>query len=316
MVRVVVFWAIGVLVALSCPVATAKTSSSTRSRRSRQTKLCNKVDGCPTIATLEASIAKLESAYENQTQINAELAAALEVQTEINSLLAGQVAYQGYSIQALQNASSGNSYVPPNSVLPFNETVCRAIPYTNYTNNGTRGWVFFGLSEFQPFKSTCSVRYQTAPTCAQLCAGRGRACDPCAISKLGCQDAMWWAFQQARLTQEAKDWTIFRKDLNPPGPPGPWTQSICPNETFDGSAGSIGYSLLPGNTFVENICFNYATTYPDQNANTYDQVGNYYNKADNSTYRNPSTLCDIPMAYNSPGNNADFTYSSTPCYCV
>lgn len=49
--------------------------------------------------------------------------------------------------EGVRTNGSSNPYVPPTSVVPFNETECRAIPYKRFTNNGTRGWVIFSTSD-------------------------------------------------------------------------------------------------------------------------------------------------------------------------
>lgn len=311
-----VFWFTAVMAILSLAgaktnaVAKSRSSSTKGTRASKRVSkaLCNKVDGCPTIASLELD--------------NAELKLALELQAEINSLLIAQNNFMQYEIQALSNATS-KPYVPPSSVLPYNEAACRAIPYTNYIANDTRGWVFFGTTSAQPFKpTTCAVQYTTAPTCAQICAARGRKCDPCAMSKLGCQDAVYFAAQNSNLdTSNFKVLTNGESTMfdYPPGPPGPWPQSTCANQTYNGTANGLGgWSDLLGNTQIEVVCDSNADSKNDLFASFWSRPHNYYDRSDNSTYRDPATLCDLPVAYADPNNEPGklgVVYYSTACYC-
>lgn len=265
---------------------------------------CDRVDGCPAISTLQAEIFALnQSVYA--------LAAALEVQVEINSDLIAQATFTQYEIEALFNSTS-NPYVPPNSVFPYDETTCRAIPYTNYTNGADRGWVFFGKSSGnQAFKDTCNVQFQVAPTCAQICAQKNQKCDPCGMSKLNCQNAVYWAATEARLSlQNLGAFRMLNK--RPPGYPGPWEQSVCANATYNGTS-SIGYNAEKGIGFMISVC-------PENPggeallANSWGAPKNYYIK-DGFNYIDPSTLCDLPVATTTRESGLQRVIYSTACYC-
>lgn len=274
---------------------------------------CKRVDGCPAISALNQSVSTLMEENSALNQSVYALAAALEVQTEINSVLIGQVTFMQYEIEALFNSTS-NPYVPANSVYPYDDATCRAIPYTNYTNGVDRGWVFFGRSSTsaQAFKDTCSIQFQTAPTCAQICAQKNQKCDPCGMAKLNCQDAVYWAVKEAKLSLSVRQ-NFYMLTREPPGYNGPWPQSVCANATFNGTS-SIGYSPLKGIGFMESIC-------PENPggeallAASWRYPKNYYNDVNAGSYIDPSTLCDLPVATTTGESSfAKVTYS-TACYC-
>jgi hypothetical protein len=266
----------------------------------KKSRFCNRVDGCPTISTLNQSVYALEAAF--------------ELQVEINSDLIAQLTFMQYEIGALFNSTS-NPYGPPSSVLPYNETTCRAIPYTNYTNDAVRGWVFFGKSGSKPFSDTCSIQFNTAPTCAQICAQKGQKCDPCGMSKLNCQNAVYWAAQQTKLSLQGLG-SLTMLNRYPPYIPGPWEQSVCANATYDGNADGIprGYTNLPGITFMEAVC---PQTPGGQGllATSWSAPKNYYDK-NGFNYIDPSTLCDLPVATTTGETGLQLVTFSTACYCT
>jgi hypothetical protein len=127
------------------------------------------------------------------------------------------------------------------------------------------------------------------------------------MSKLNCQNAVYWAATQANQSQ-ANDFLMFQK--YPPYYPGPWNQSVCANATYDGDVNGMDnkYDIQPGITFMSAIC--------GQNiliSSNWPKPKNYYNKSANN-YIDPSTLCDLPVAVKF--KETSLVYFSTACYCT
>lgn len=153
-------------------------------------------------------------------------------------------------------------------------------------------------------------------------------CDPCAISKLNCQDGVWFALEEARkaaglnmdyfkLLAAAKTFPdyIFSEGYSGGGTPFPnpaWT-SVCADTSGNGTAGGAFYSPKTV-AFRESFC-----TSSDQLAiKVYRDLLNFYNPAESSTYMDPSDACNIPVASlvsGNPGIGVTYYWDSV-CYCV
>jgi hypothetical protein len=91
-------------------------------------------------------------------------------------------------------SSLTNSANSTNPVVPHNATTCRERPLSDFATTSTASWLAVGVGE------ECAASQYIGLTCSQVCAQRGRKCDPCAISKLNCQDAYYYVAKQARLS--------------------------------------------------------------------------------------------------------------------
>lgn len=207
--------------------------------------------------------------------------------------------------------------LPP---IPFNEAMCRATPIESFnTTNGF--WTFTFPSRSGDFVNPCAR--PALMTCSEICGVTSSRCDPCAMSKLNCQNAYYYALIQAEFTGNSALFyaQMLYPDTYPQDPPGSfnWNQSTCANATFDGSS-ELGYRApldgpLVGNTTaatgVQFVC-----NPPSPSVRTYSYATpiNFYDKTQ-STWVDPTNICDAPVWVKGDVGDLYYAYLGVGCYC-
>jgi hypothetical protein len=211
----------------------------------------------------------------------------------------------------------------------FDAAACRAKPLTDYAN----GWVNAGA-----WGSLGPILRLNGLTCNDICERRGQTCDPCAISKLNCQDAYKYVADRVGMPlatpgQESVLGGVDTGDLGRailyPAPgcsatacAGPWPQSVCATATQPNSIVSTAtYNMndYPGITTkswiadptssdIEEDAFvvNYAIQF----------LYNWYNPGV-PFYRDPAQACNQVVASRRQTEpSIVFIYGGAFCYCV
>lgn len=253
-------------------------------------ELCRELGTCPEFKVLEGTVVA------TQGEVKALRTTVAVQQSEIATLNA-DVAYL---------LSLNPKPLPP---IPFNEAVCRATPIEAFNRTGGY-WVFTYPSQYD----MCIEPAQK--TCTEVCARTSSRCDPCAMSKLNCQNAYFYALTQAQFSNaSAVDTaTMLRRQAQTPPGSFNWEQSTCANATFNGSS-SIGYnprSIFPGATGVVISC-----DYPNKPLIVvdYERPINFYNKQAVDSYVDPATICDAPVWVASNPGILFAAKQGVGCYC-
>ena len=156
-----------------------------------------------------------------------------------------KVDQQQEQIDAFTNISA----VP--SSWPYDEVACRAKSYTDFPRDADAYWMNIGID------TTCESK-NTGKTCAHICAQNGLKCDPCAISKLSCQNAIYFAAKEAFMSTIKISTFFGGPDTRPYGSgglldyepgctptncQGPWNQTTCETATEPNKINVVGTKL-------------------------------------------------------------------------
>lgn len=209
------------------------------------------------------------------------------------------------------------------NVVPFNEATCLAANYTDYPSNssgggpfGTSAWILYdkaiGASDadYADMDAVCAAATLNPSSCARECAKFAMKCDPCAMAKIACQDALAWALLQSGSVAPSQ-LAGFRVLNEAPGPPGPWSQTQCPTPTT-GQVADFSSSPFLAKSFgwADMICGDDGRPVT---LSWWGRMKNYWYPGDPSSYIDPSTLCNLPLRAND--GNLVVSYSGL-CYCT
>ena len=226
-------------------------------------------------------------------------------------------------------------------------------PITSYKTGSSGGgsptyseWIYVDPtgtnSEFSgPCSNPVDSSLGQAPTCNTLCARRNKKCDPCPMSLLSCQNNLYYALGQAGVDMRQ----ILREQLIasvaqsnpgqgqfqvPPGAPGPWTQTTCP----DTSSGAVpadptrgASSSLSGTNWGPypglegtyrcvggkwtNVAGDQISTAAPQYQVGYWRPPNFWQPSQ-PNYVDPTTLCDVPVW---KMLDSEYINMGALCYC-
>jgi hypothetical protein len=208
----------------------------------------------------------------------------------------------------------------------FDAAACRAKPLTDYAD----GWVNAGASD-----GVSTVARLVGLTCNDICGRRGQTCDPCAISKLNCQDAYKYvadrvgmpADDQASVLGGVGTGNSFAVLKPAPGCTkaactGPWPQSVCATATQPNSiVSSVQYGSnggdYPGITTRMWLGSSSAADFSKFNVINYSIIFlyNWYNPA-LPYYRDPAQACNQVVASKDLSPPFLFYYGGAFCYCA
>lgn len=239
----------------------------------------------PAVTNLEAQVTAL------QTQVN-------KLQAEVDTLI-------------------GRS----NTTIPFNSAECLAKNITSFKTDYAKGpqWV---AVDFFPLGSNAVCERSTAgTTCSNICARAGLTCDPCAIAKVSCQDALYYALTEAGkgigngvgYVQQLSD---MRIPYAPPGVPGPWPATTCA-ATGVAQVGFFAPANKPSAATPYPKQFGWAQQVCDPAGDPiltdfYSAQKNYWDSSDSGTYIDPATLCNLPIVT----RDDSIVMFSGLCYCT
>ena len=230
-----------------------------------------------------------------QSPLVTELAANLTaLQTQVNKL------------QTQVDAFIGNS----NTSIPFDSAACLAKNITSFkTDYAGTGSQWVAVDYFPGGSNNVCERSTALTSCANICARVGLTCDPCAIAKVSCQNALYYA-----LTEAGKDVAPVVQLSLSPGPPGPWSQSTCaaPGVPQQGTSPGDNGSDKP---YAKQFGWSMQTcdaTGPPIITDFYGFQKNYWRPDLNETYIDPATLCNLPIVTKDKFGLVAF---SGLCYC-
>lgn len=207
-----------------------------------------------------------------------------------------------------------NSLVNPGNgtnVVPFDSGVCRAKNISEYTTNvpGRTLWFVTDYTSSEAEEEAVCLRAATTPSsCAAECGKIGLRCDPCAIAKVSCQDALAYALTQAGYGGGSLAFFVQLQGG------APYTGSTCAapgvpqTGTFAGNAQfaqAFGWAQLFCEVGKAPLLLNF-----------YDFQKNYWDSTDTTTYIDPSTLCNIPIRKSTAINSVAVVEYSGLCYCT
>ena len=216
------------------------------------------------------------------------------------SIAVNAVNAQVASLQAQLNSVTN----PANNSKPFDSAKCLATDIKSFKTDSAAGTRWVAVDFSRAAEAACS-RSVTGDTCSSVCARIGSKCDPCAIAKVSCHDALYYALKEAGAD------TAFTQALllqDPPGEPGPWAQSVC---AATGVAQQADFNTPYQKAFgwAQALC---DATGPAITTDFYSSLKNYWLPALASSYINPATLCDIPIV---KMDQSDIISFSGLCFC-
>lgn len=222
-----------------------------------------------------------------------------------------QVDSQAAQLQQLQ-AQVDSLIGQGNASKPFDSATCLATNISSYKTdpspNGAR-WV--AVDFFPGGSNDVCERSAALTSCSNACARVGLMCDPCALAKVSCQDALYYALTEAREDVGL----VALLSLLPPGPPGPWNQTTCaapgvPQEGAfapDDRGSDKPYAKQFG--WAMQVC---DASGPPIVTDFYTFNKNYWRPDLPDSYIDPSTLCNLPLVTR---DNLGLTMFSGLCYC-
>lgn len=221
-----------------------------------------------------------------------------------------------------------NSSAVPTS-WPYDEVTCRAKSYTDFPRIATGSdyavWMNVGID------TTCDSSHD-GKTCAHICAQNGLKCDPCAISKLSCQNAIHFAAQQTTLspikiqqyfgeaTPAPSSWGLlgWEPGCTATDCQGPWNQTTCETATEPNKVNVQGTLLstrytdrYPGLTMQEWILTSAGGRECLSAVAVWKRVYNFYDPTIPNTYIDPATACNQPVAV----IKGSSLHNGAMCYC-
>lgn len=236
------------------------------------------------------------------------------------SCYAMPIAFQRIPRQALQVSSlqaQVDALIGKNNSKPFDPAACLATPISSFTTDYPAGKQWVAVDFFPSGSQDVCQRSLSPTTCSTICSRVGLACDPCALAKVSCQNALYYALNQAGVSDARAS---FAEQLRTPPPPGPWTTTTCaapgvPQQgffAFDNVSEPLDFSTQFG--WALQLC---DPTGPPITLSFYNFQKNYWLPNDPNTYIDPATLCDKPVVTSepAPGGDAYVMYSGL-CYCT
>lgn len=200
----------------------------------------------------------------------------------------------------------------PNSSIPFDSAACLAKNITSFkTDFAGTGAQWVAVDFFAGGSNDVCERSLALTSCSNVCARAGLTCDPCAIAKVSCQDALYYALQQAGKKEVAP--VIQLREA--PGPPGPWPQSVCAGPGVAQQGGFSGDFANSDKPYAKQ--FGWAMqqcdpTGPPIVTDFYAFQKNYWLPSLTESYIDPSTLCNLPIVTR---GEFGFVMYSGLCYC-
>jgi hypothetical protein len=255
----------------------------------------------PTVCVAQASTSS--STRPNPLSHTPQTAEVQQLQVQVDSQAA-----QLQQLQAQVDSLIGQG----NASKPFDSATCLATNISSYKTdpspNGAR-WV--AVDFFPGGSNDVCERSAALTSCSNACARVGLMCDPCALAKVSCQDALYYALTEAREDVGL----VALLSLLPPGPPGPWNQTTCaapgvPQEGAfapDDRGSDKPYAKQFG--WAMQVC---DASGPPIVTDFYTFNKNYWRPDLPDSYIDPSTLCNLPLVTR---DNLGLTMFSGLCYC-